>query len=381
MAFSRQIRFPDSVIREPLKFSNPVARGQIKLPEETTPPTTAAPPSPTTKPPSPTTKPPSPTTKPPSPTTKPPSPTTTPPSPTTKPPSPTTARPSSTTKPPSSTTKPPSSTTKPPSSTTARPSSTTAPPSSTTARPSPTTASPSSTTARPSPTTARPSSTPAPLDVELDSTGIIAFFNGFRSAIAKGVFPDGSPTKLAQSEGLFKIVDDPTLAKYAAAVAVGTVDVRPPAEYSRAVYSTQLTYASDSTFVRKALDVWYRYAVDVLPADNATYLQRDVTTLEGYAQAVYYKSVRGSCVIRRNIFSTPSGKKGTILACVFNSSNPKQYNNKDYPKHYNNYSNPKQYNNKDYPKHYNNYKNPKQYNNKDYPKHYNNYNNPKQNNN
>ncbi|VDL80507.1 unnamed protein product, partial [Nippostrongylus brasiliensis] len=35
--------------------------------------------------------------------------------------------------------------------------------------------------------------------------------------------------------------------------------------------------------------------------------------------AVYYKSVRGSCVIRRNIFSTPSGKKGTILACVFNS--------------------------------------------------------------
>ncbi|VDL68313.1 unnamed protein product, partial [Nippostrongylus brasiliensis] len=108
---------------------------------------------------------------------------------------------------------------------------------STTAPPSPTTASPSSTTARPSPTTARPSSTPAPLDVELDSTGIIAFFNGFRSAIAKGVFPDGSPTKLAQSEGLFKIVDDPTLAKYAAAVAVGTVDVRPPAEYSRAVYS------------------------------------------------------------------------------------------------------------------------------------------------
>ncbi|WKX88704.1 hypothetical protein Q1695_008379 [Nippostrongylus brasiliensis] len=157
------------------------------------------------------------------------------------------------------------------------------------------------------------------MDGELNSPGIIAFFNDFRSAIAKGVFADGSPTKLAQSDGLFKIVDDPTLAKYAAAEAGDAVNVRLPAEYSRAVYSTQLTYASDTTFVRKALDVWYRYAIGVLPADNATYLQRDVATLDGYAQAVYYKSVRGSCVIRRNIFSTPSGKKGTILACVFNS--------------------------------------------------------------
>ncbi|WKX88446.1 hypothetical protein Q1695_008240 [Nippostrongylus brasiliensis] len=164
-----------------------------------------------------------------------------------------------------------------------------------------------------------PPPTAAPLDAELDSPGIIGFFNDFRSAIAKGVFADGSPTNLAQSDGLFKIVDDPTLAKYAAAEAGDAVDVRLPAEYSRAVYSTQLTYASDITFVRKALDVWYRYTIGVLPADSAVYLQRDVATLDGYAQAVYYKSVRGSCVIRRNIFSTPSGKKGTILACVFNS--------------------------------------------------------------
>ncbi|VDL68613.1 unnamed protein product [Nippostrongylus brasiliensis] len=82
-----------------------------------------------------------------------------------------------------------------------------------------------------------PPPTAAPLDAELDSPGIIAFFNDFRSSIAKGVFADGSPTNLAQSDGLFKIVDDPTLAKYAAAEAGDAVDVRLPAEYSRAVYS------------------------------------------------------------------------------------------------------------------------------------------------